>query len=416
MDRQNPDYRSRNHSRSDDYDDYDDYDDGSIDLNSYQYTVGSRRRSKNPSGSRSDNSAHRSNSRSGNRTNTNTNTNHAPRPARQTSSNRTRSPYAAEEEEEENLSVFMYVTITIVTLAIISLAVALTISGGKKSKKDRTTDPNETSSVIVSDDRMIIDFDDTETDDLSSSPVSSKVTYASFLGKWQKTEVYEDRKATLTITMQYDDSFEFILKMWASNKTAAISGTAFYSDQNTAVYTPKKSVSLTFQKGTQYISVYHTGNNASFGIGDSFEIDGKYTSGDPQYIKQNTTEGYDYYIYQSDAVVSALSSTLSTEDYALYSQMMSKGLKSPIAYERTLDKNGKKVNVDAELNAVKYYAHLSSIGSDMILICSNDAKIYVLFYDTNQMRYYTNDPEYETSMPASFQAVANANHLQPLYR
>lgn len=400
MDRQNPDYRSRNRYRSDDYDDDNrrddyDYDDGSIDLNSYQYTGGSRRRSGNPSG-------HRQNNRP---------------PARQMSYNQTQAPYAEEEEEEEeNLSVFMYVTITIVTLAIISLAVALTISGGKKSKKNRSTDPNQTSSVTVSDGNMIVDFDDTESDDLSSAPVSSQITYVSFLGKWQKTEVYESKKATLSVTMQYDDSFEFTLKMWDSDKTATISGTAFYSDENIAVYTPKKSVSLTFEKGTQYVSVYHTGKNASFGIGDSFEIDGKYTSGEPQYIKQDKTGGYDYNIYQSDAVVSALSSTLSAEDYALYTEMMSKGLKSPIAYERTLDKNGKKVNVDAELDAVKYYAHLTSIGADMIFICSNDAKIYVLFYDTNEMRYYTNDPEYETSMPASFQAVANANHLQPLYR
>ena len=115
-------------------------------------------------------------------------------------------------------------------------------------------------------------------------------------------------------------------------------------------------------------------------------------------------------------MVKALSATLSAEDYALYREMMDKGLKSPIPYERTLDKNGKKVNVDTQLNAVKYYAYLSSIAADMIFICSNDAKIYVLFYDTEEMRYYTNDKAYATQMPASFQAVEKANNQKAVFK
>ena len=101
---------------------------------------------------------------------------------------------------------------------------------------------------------------------------------------------------------------------------------------------------------------------------------------------------------------------------AAYDEMMTNGLKSPIDYERTKDKNGRLVNVDAELNAVKYYAHLSDNGYDMIFICSDTANIYVLFYNSEEIVYYTNDKNYSSTMPASFQAVAKAKNIKPTFR
>ena len=196
-------------------------------------------------------------------------------------------------------------------------------------------------------------------------------------------------------------------------KTASVSGTAYFTGSHSAAYT-QGLASITFERGTQYISIYHAGDNADLGLPDNFKTDGKYTTGTPNYYQIEQTGSYDYDVYKSDAVVKALAATLSADDYALYRQMMSEGLQSPIAYERTVDKNGKKVNVDAELNCVKYYANLTSVGMDMIFICSDKGKIYVLFYDSAQIRYYTNDKAYSTKLPSAFQAVATAKKMTPV--
>ncbi len=315
-------------------------------------------------------------------------------------------------QDSSNLPLYLLAGLAVVILIVILIAVSTSLLG--KSGKNKTDAPASVSDGDTGQ-ATIISFDDTDDEDGASGETSSAVTYKNFVGTWKKTDVYESRRATVTVNAQYEDSFEFTLEMWAADKTAVITGTAFFTDESTAVY-KKNAASITLEQGTQYLSIYHSGKNKAFGIGNTFEIDGKFTQGTPKYVKEETTDGYDYNIYQSDAVIKALSSTLSSEDYALYQEMMTKGLKSPIPYERTLDKNGKKVNVDAELNAVKYYAHLSGIAADMIFICSGDAKIYVLFYDTEEMRYYTNDKAYASQMPASFEAVEKANHQKAVFK
>ena len=173
------------------------------------------------------------------------------------------------------------------------------------------------------------------------------------------------------------------------------------------------------ERGADYVAVTHTGSNSSLGIGKEYSIDGNFTEQAPTYTVESntsseTTVAYDYNLYQSDAVVEALKQTLRSDDYTLYKDMMKNGLKSPINYERTKDKNGKLINVDAELNAVKYYAHLN--GNDMIFICSEKADIYVLFYNSDEIIYYTNDSHYSFTMPASFQAVAQSKGIKPTFR
>jgi hypothetical protein len=219
----------------------------------------------------------------------------------------------------------------------------------------------------------------------------------------------------LTISRQDNESFDFTLKIWNGDKSESVSGTASYTGENTAVF-KQDTASITFDYGTKYLSVYHTGQNSALGFSTSVTIDGKFTTGTPNYYKEEQSNNYDYNTYKSDAVVKALKSTLSSDDYSLYTDMMSKGLMSPIPYERTSDKNGKNVNVDAELDCVKYYAAMSNLGTNMVMICSNTGKIYLIFYDAYEMRYYTNDSNYSSKMPKSFQTIADAKGIKPIYK
>ncbi|MBQ1555960.1 MAG: hypothetical protein IIZ68_11005 [Clostridia bacterium] len=306
---------------------------------------------------------------------------------------------------------FLGVAFAVVGIVILSSAAAML----RKGQRRPTYPPDNTAAYAgVTSPGSTVDDDLSVTpDETPSSAVPVNVEKADFTGTWHKTDVYENQKATITVTDQNDMSFQFTLKLWNGKKTATISGEANFTDTDAAAYLQGAGV-LYFQRGTQYMSVFHSGSNADFGIADGFQIDGKFTDGTPSYYTKQETKGYDYQLYQSDRIVKALSATLSKDDYALYQEMMKDGLQSPIAYERKVDKNGNKVNVDAELDCVKYYAHLNSIGKDMIFICSDSGKIYVLFYDVEEMRYYTNDKSYSTKMPKAFQAVADAKQIEPL--
>lgn len=300
---------------------------------------------------------------------------------------------------------FLGVAFAVVGIVILSVAVTM-LTNSSHSPQDNTS---LTPAYTAENNR-----DALSTDELAvTSQTQAYVEKADFTGKWQKTDVYETEKATLTVTDQDELSFQFTLKLWNGKKTASLSGQANFTGADSAAYLQGNGV-IYFQRGTQYMTVYHSGDNADFGIAAGFHPDGKYTDGTPDYYTKQDTNGYDYHVYQSDAVVKSLSSTLSKDDYALYQEMMRDGLQSPIAYERKVDKNGNQVNVDAELDCVKYYAHLNAIGKDMIFICSESGKIYVLFYDVEEIRYYTNDKSYSAKMPQAFQAVANAKGITPV--
>ena len=316
------------------------------------------------------------------------------------------------------ISVFIGIGIT--AIAVIALIISISVNSNKSKNRNSAYDDNLTSQSNVSGATIIEIPDESDTSDETES---SKLTAQSFVGTWYKTDVSQTQKAIFIVTMQYEDSFEFRLEIWNDNESAVINDTAFYTDETHAEYSPKKNAKIIFERGTDYVSITHTGSNSSLGIKDKFTVDGKFTELEPDYASETTTTTtanskvtYDYNIYKSDAVVKALSSRLSSDDYALYKDMMKNGLKSPIDYERTKDKNGKLVNVDSELNAVKYYAHLSSSGSDMIFICSDNANIYVLFYNSEEIIYYTNDKNYASKMPASFQAVAKAKDIKPTFK
>ena len=300
-------------------------------------------------------------------------------------------------------------------MAVIALIISITVNSQKSKKRRSAYDDNLVSQSEISGETIVEIPDEDDFSD-ADQPVSSAMKIKSFIGTWYKSDVSQSQKATLSVTMQYEDSFEFRLEIWNGDQSAVINDTAFYTDETNAECSPKKNVKIAFERGADYVNITHNGKNSAFGIGDEYVIDGRFTEQEPDYPVESQAPAYDYYLYQSPEIVQALTETLNADDYALYRDMMENGLNSPIDYERTTDKNGNPVNVDAELNAVKYYAHLSSNASDMIFICSENANIYVLFYNSEEIVYYTNDKNYSTKMPASFQAVAKAKNIKPTFR
>ena len=330
--------------------------------------------------------------------------------------------YSQTADKNEKLPVSVFFGIGVTVIAVMILIISISIDSNKSKNRAQSYADSETSPSDING-ATIVEVPDDDENDPDGNTDSSRLVTQSFIGLWYKTDVDEANKATFTVTMQYVDSFEFRMDIWNGTKSAAISGTAFYTDETHADYTPKKNAKIVFERGADYVNVTHTGSNSSFGVSTNFMIDGKFTEQEPEYAAESNassesvaTVTYDYDIYKSDEVVNALRQTLRSDDYELYDEMMTNGLKSPIDYERTKDKNGRLVNVDAELNAVKYYAHLSDNGYDMIFICSDTANIYVLFYNSEEIVYYTNDKNYSSTMPASFQAVAKAKNIKPTFR
>ena len=312
------------------------------------------------------------------------------------------------------MPVMFYIGIAVTVIAIIALVISVSVDSSRsKRHKSAYEDTNASDTEIRVED--IVDEPNSDAQ-ITDEPVSSKMTVQRFDGTWYKSDVDASQKAIFSVSMQYNDSFEFRLEIWNGSQSAVISDTAFYTDETHAEYSPKKKVAILFERGADYVTITHKGKNSDFKIGSKYVIDGKFTETEPEYeVESAVTASYDYYVYQSEAVKTALSETLSEKDLALYKEMMENGLKSPIDYERTTDKNGNLINVDAELNAVKYYAHLSN-GYDMIFICSENADIYLLFYNSEEIIYCTNDKNYYKKMPASFQAVADAKNIKPTYR
>ena len=323
--------------------------------------------------------------------------------------------YSQTADKNEKLPVSVFFGIGVTVMAVMILIISISIDSNKSKNRAQSYADSETSPSDING-ATIVEVPDDDENDPDGNTDSSRLVTQSFIGLWYKTDVDEANKATFTVTMQYVDSFEFRMDIWNGTKSAAISGTAFYTDETHADYTPKKNAKIVFERGADYVNVTHTGSNSSFGVSTNFMIDGKFTEQEPDYPVESQAPAYDYYLYQSPEIVQALTETLNADDYALYRDMMENGLNSPIDYERTTDKNGNPVNVDAELNAVKYYAHLSSNASDMIFICSENANIYVLFYNSEEIVYYTNDKNYSTKMPTAFQAVAKAKNIKPTFR
>ena len=323
-------------------------------------------------------------------------------------------------KNSDNMPISVFIGIGITAIAVIALIISVSANSGKSKNRQSSYDDSIVSQSDASGTTVIeMPEDENESDESASSRLMTQ----SFVGTWYKTDVPQSQKAEFIVTMQYEDSFEFRLEIWNEDKSVAINETAFYIDETHAQYSPKQNSNIIFERGTDYINITHNGSNSSIGIGKKYNIDGKFTLMKPDYASEATATStqtsnstYDYNIYKSDATVSALSGTLSSDDYALYKDMMKNGLKSPIDYERTTDKNGHLVNVDSQLNAVKYYAHSNSNGYDMILICSDNANFYLLFYNNEEIIYYTNDKKFSSKMPESFQAVAKAKDIKPTFR
>ena len=80
------------------------------------------------------------------------------------------------------------------------------------------------------------------------------------------------------------------------------------------------------------------------------------------------------------------------------------------------DKNGKDINIDRELDAVKYYVFVPYSGEELMLICKNDGKVYLGICDGGEYRYYTNDPAYKSKAPQAIIGQADVKGMKLIYK
>ena len=320
--------------------------------------------------------------------------------------------------DEEKYPITFYLGIAITIITVIILIISIIINSNKPKHRQSGADDYTSDSDIT--DAMIVDV--SEDPEEIDEDVSSQIAYKSFVGTWYKADVEKSQKAILTVTSQFQDGFEFKLEIWNGSESTILKDTAFYSSDKSseektfAEFSPKKKTTMTFIYSEDNIVISHTGKNSAYGINDKFMIDGKFTADEPEYSENTVDTKYDFNLYKSDLINSTLKDNLSAEDYELYQNMMKNGLKSPIDYERTTDVNGNLVNVDSELNAVKYYAYLSDLATDMIFICTDDGMFYLLFYNSEEVIYCSNDSNYSANMPQSFQSVAKTLGIKPTFR
>ena len=170
--------------------------------------------------------------------------------------------YRSGKSEGDKLPISVFLGMGVTAIAVIALIISVLANSNNTKNQSQPSGDNFTSSS----DRngtTIVDVEDDELPDEYDSMDSSAPAVQSFVGMWYKTNVTESQKAELTVTLQYSDSFEFRLETWNGSKSAVIKGTAFYTDETHAEYSPKKKVKLTFERGIDNVVVTHTGSNSS---------------------------------------------------------------------------------------------------------------------------------------------------------
>ena len=212
--------------------------------------------------------------------------------------------------DEEKMPVMFYIGIAVTVIAVIALIISVSVNSSKYKRHNSAYGDSAASDLDI---RVedIVDDNNGDFEFVDDEAASSGINYQRFEGTWYKSDVEAPQKAVFSVSMQYQDSFEFRLEIWNGSNSAVISDTAFYTDETHAEFSPKKKVALTFERGTDYVIITHKGKNADFGIGADYAIDGRFTETEPEYETESAVQtSYDYYLYQSEAVVEALKETV----------------------------------------------------------------------------------------------------------
>ena len=148
--------------------------------------------------------------------------------------------------------------------------------------------------------------------------------------------------------------------------------------------------------------------------------DGVYSTDKPVYIEDEAAKsealGYDANIRTTQAVRDSLTSVMSAPDLTLMDFIFENGTFRVFENaEKGYDKNGEPINIDAQLSAVKYYGFINGTGEEVILICSNDAKVYVGLCNGAEYHYYTNDPAYADTAPKAIAGQAKGKGMDLVF-
>ncbi len=229
-------------------------------------------------------------------------------------------------------------------------------------------------------------------------------------GTYSRTNVSKEEAAALEISGQDNVGFSFILRV----NGGELAGYAYFNGATTAAFELETGlIGFTFESGG--IKVYHTMLISNFG---DKSADGTYIKGEASYVEDSAQQSsFDADIRSSSEVKSALKSLLSSSDYRLMNDIFANGT-CPVFEnkEKTVDKNGKEITVDGQMNAVKYYAFISGTGEELVLICGKGGKVYIGISDGSSYRYYTNDDSYKASAPTAISGQAEAKSMTLEYK
>ncbi|MBQ4312991.1 MAG: hypothetical protein IJC18_02160 [Clostridia bacterium] len=298
-------------------------------------------------------------------------------------------------------------------LVIFSAYMILLRSDSCKSEDAPPTPPTYTDSATSASDASP---SDASASDAETAP-AIVVTVQNADGVYHRTNVKRSEAMSLTVVSQNGEGFDFTLSAGSGDTAVSLVGRAsFYDETSARADLAESQLNFTFDAGG--IRLYQTARiNA---LGDML-ADGTYILGEPAYIEeavqQAQTNSLDADIRNTQTVSDELKRIMSVADYDLMHTLFESG-NCPVyeGPEKGYDKNGKEINIDSELKAVKYYAFIQGTGQELILICTTDGKVYIGICDGAAYRYYTNDDAYKTKAPVSITGQAETKSMTLSYQ
>ncbi|MBE6754217.1 MAG: hypothetical protein E7559_07710 [Ruminococcaceae bacterium] len=232
-----------------------------------------------------------------------------------------------------------------------------------------------------------------------------------------------DDGAQLVISEQDPTGFTYQLVM--GGKTYA--GYAYFIGASSAIQEMEDGL-VNFEFSKEGVQISQTGPIAALG-GNAAE--GSYAGTvdmteptsieeeEEELVEEETEEAQSSYnadVRETKAVTDALAAALSADEEKLVETIFQNGtcpvFQSP---ECVLDKNGKECIVDAEMQAVKYYAFIQGTGEELLLICEDDGTFWLGLCNGGSYRYFTNDSERRDNPPKAISGQATSKSMTLTY-
>lgn len=259
--------------------------------------------------------------------------------------------------------------------------------------------------------------------DVSGSDAAFTVTVSHADGTYTRTGAQAEDAAQLVISQQNETGFSFALTVSGST----LNGAAYFISENTAMC-EAIGAQINFRFGQGEVFVEESAPVSGFGdrsCSGVYSIGAQTTTNETGETTQTTkapesaaANNYDANIKDSDTVKAALNSLLPASDLTLMNNIFADGTSAVQqgAAGQGKDKNGKDINIDRELDAVKYYVFVAYSGEELVLICKNDGKVYLGLCDGGEYRYYTNDSAYKSKAPQAIIGQADVKGMKLIYK